>query len=352
MTRKILISITAGFILLISLVAMLKSNSKTNETRNNKITVKTAPVLTKEISLPIHTSGKLASKTEMKLSFKIGGITEDILVEEGQKVRKGQLLAKLDQSEINAKVTQVRSGFAKVSRDLERVKKLYADSVATLEQKQDATTAYEVALSNIKVAEFNLQHSAIYAPQDGKILKRLGEKNELIGAGMPVFFFGSTGKDWIVRAGVSDRDIIRLQLGDSASVLFDAYPDKKFPAYVSEIAEAADPRTGTYEIELVVISTQQKLVSGFVAQTKIFPSDHKRYAIIPIEALVEGDGRNGFVFTLSQNSNEVKKILVRIAFLINDKVAVEYGLENVDNVVTEGSAYLGEGSVVEVLKIR
>jgi len=112
MTKKILISLTAGFILLISLVAILKSNSKSNERRNNNITVKTAPVLMKEISLPIHTSGKLVSKIEMKLSFKIGGIIEDILVEEGQKVKKGQLLAKLDQSEINGKVIQAKRVFA------------------------------------------------------------------------------------------------------------------------------------------------------------------------------------------------------------------------------------------------
>jgi membrane fusion protein, multidrug efflux system len=350
MTKNILISVTAGFILLISLVAILKSNSKTNAARKNKIAVKTAPVLTKEISLPIHSSGKLASKTEMKLSFKIGGIIEDIFVDEGQKVNKGQLLAKLDQSEISAKVTQARSGFAKAIRDLERVKKLYADSVATLEQLQDVTTAFEITQSNIKVAEFNLRHSAIYAPQDGKILKRLSEKNELIGAGMPLFFFGSSGTDWIIRTGVTDRDIIRLQLGDSASVSFDAYPDKNFPARVSEIAEAADPRTGTYEIELVVASATQKLVSGFVAHAKIFPWDNKRYAIIPIEALVEGDGNKGFVFTLAHNSSGVKKIPVKIAFLIKDKVAVKSGLENVNEVVTEGAAYLGEGSIVEVLK--
>jgi membrane fusion protein, multidrug efflux system len=350
MTKNILISVTAGFILLISLVAILKSNSKTNAARKNKIAVKTAPVLTKEISLSIHSSGKLASKTEMKLSFKIGGIIEDILVEEGQKVKKGQLLAKLDQSEINAKVTQARSGFAKASRDLERVKKLYADSVATLEQLQDVTTAFEIAQSNIKVAEFNLKHSAIYAPQDGKILKRLSEKNELIGAGMPLFFFGSSGKDWIIRIGVTDRDIIRLQLGDSASVSFDAYPDKNFPARVSEIAEAADPRTGTFEIELVVTSIQQKLISGFVGQVQIFPSDQKCYHIIPIEALVEGDGRNGYVFTQRHNSEKVEKLPVKIVFLINDQVAIETGLENISEVITEGAAYLGEGSVVGVLK--
>ena len=68
--------------------------------------------------------------------------------------------------------------------------------------------------------------------------------------------------------------------------------------------------------------------------------------------VVEGSSDKGFVYTLPQNSDEVKKLPVKIAFLIKDKVAVEYGLENVDNVVTEGAAYLGEGSIVDILETK
>jgi len=117
--------------------------------QSNKIPVKTTPVKQEEIVTLIHTSGKLFSEAEMKLSFKIGGIIEEIFVDEGQQVHKGKLLAKLDQAEIEAQVNQAKNAFEKANRDRDRVYKLYEDSVATLEQLQDATTGLEIVKSNL-----------------------------------------------------------------------------------------------------------------------------------------------------------------------------------------------------------
>jgi len=328
----------------------LGCNSKANELQTEaEILVKTAAVQQQEITLPVHTSGKLSSKSEMKLSFKVGGIIKNIFVDEGQTVKKGQLLAKLDLSEINARVTQARSGFDKAKRDLERVKQLYADSVATLEQMQDATTGFEIANSNLNVAEFNLQHSAIYAPDDGKILKRFVETNELVGAGHPVFMFGSSSTDWIVRVGVSDRDILRLQLGDSAIVAFDAYPNVTLPARVSEIAEAADPMSGTFEVELKITEGNYKLISGFFAKVDIIPSVKQLSFIIPIEAFVEGDAHRGFVYTLQKDRSKVRKIPVEVGVIFEESLAIVSGLDNVSLVITEGTPYLTEESAVKII---
>lgn len=338
---------------MIPLLIWLNCNSKANEIQSQeKVIVKTAPVRLQDISFPIHTSGRLASKTEMKLSFKVGGIIQKIFVDEGQTLKKGQILATLDLSEINAKVIQARSGFEKTKRDFERVKRLYADSVATLEQMQDATTALEIARSNLKVAEFNLQHSAIYSPVDGKVLKRFVEVNELIGVGMPAFIFGSSGKDWIVRVGVADCDIIRIQLADSAVVSVDAYPDVKFPARISEIAEAADPMSGTFEVELSVDTKNYKIISGFIAKVEIFPAKKQRLFIVPIESLIEGDGHNGFVYTLATNREKAKKIPVKVGFILEKEVAIVAGLENVNQVITDGASYLTDGAEVKLVEVK
>jgi RND family efflux transporter MFP subunit len=174
------------------------------------------------------------------------------------------------------------------------------------------------------------------------------EENEMVSAGMPIFFFASTEKDWIVRAGVSDRDLVRLRLNDPAVLQFDAYPGETFQARVSEIAESSDPLTGTYEIELKVDATDKKLVSGFVAQVDISPSSKERYAIIPIEAMVEADGRQGFVYTVDTSTNQAIRIPITIGFLFEDKVAVAAGLDEIAFVVTEGAPYLIEGTKVEI----
>ena len=177
----------------------------------------------------------------LKLSFKTGGIVASVNVKEGDRVKKGDLLAALDLSEIKANVVQAQNGYEKALRDIERVENLYRDSVATLEQKQNATTALNVAKSTLEIARFNLAHSSITAPGDGIILKQLSRRNEMVAAGYPVFFFGSSGKQWKIKANLSDRDIVRVNPGDSAVVNFDAHPEVEFCAVVDQVGGIANP---------------------------------------------------------------------------------------------------------------
>jgi multidrug efflux system membrane fusion protein len=314
------------------------------------IPVELAAVAYKDISLAVHSAGILSSRKEMRLSFKTGGIVDQIYVKEGQRVKKGELLAKLKLEEIRAAFIQAQNTMAKAERDMERVNNLYADSVATLEQKQDAETALNIAMSNFKVAEFNLVHSQITAPENGKVLKQFIEENELIAPGVPVFYFGSGGEKWIVKAGITDRAIIKIHLGDSADVYLDPYPKAIFPAYVTEITEAVDPMTGTYEVELQIDQKDFRLMSGFVAKVSIYPAEKQKYYLIPIEALVEADEESGYIFTMinSKENKAAKKIAVKIGPVINDKVVITEGLENIENVITTGSAYLEDGMKVNI----
>ena len=107
------------------------------------VPVKLAPVRMATRAEPIVASGLVSSAEEARLSFKVGGIINQMLVDEGQTVRKGQLLATLDLTEMNAQVSQAQLASEKAERDLGRVKSLYADTAATLEQLQNATTGTE-----------------------------------------------------------------------------------------------------------------------------------------------------------------------------------------------------------------
>lgn len=335
--------------ILILFFIYLSCGSNTEKVESSKkIAVRTALVQEKEISIPVMTSGKVAAQKEIKLSFKIGGIINSILADEGQTVQKGDILASLDLAEIKAQVTQARSGYDKAVRDHERVQRLFADSVATLEQMQDVTTALDIAQSGLNIAEFNLKHAVIYAPHKGRIMKRFVEKNELVGAGMPAFLFASIGDDWIVRVGVSDKDVVRLQISDSATVNFDVYPDVDFPATVTEIGEAADPMSGTYEVELRLNPGAYKMISGFVGKVKIMPQRTERLAIIPIDALIEGDKNQAYVFRFDPESESVRKVPVEIARIFENEAGIRKGLEQTREIVTDGAPYLTDGIVVQV----
>jgi RND family efflux transporter MFP subunit len=315
------------------------------------VPVKITGVTRQELSIPIHASGRLYPKSMVKLSFKVGGIIGKLQVAEGDTVKKGQLLALLDLSEIKARYNQARNGWLKVQRDLKRVKNLYNDRAATLEQLQDMETAFKVAESNLNIAAFNLDHSRITAPAEGKILKRFAEPGEMIGPGFPVYLFGSTESRWVIKTGISERDIVRVARSDEAVIQFDAHPGKRFAAVVSEISQALDHASGTYEVEVELTDFAEqgyKLMAGFVGKARIEPSAREFFFVIPIDSIVEGEGNQGIVFTVKDN--KAMRVKIEVAHIFPETAAVASGLEDIKTVVTSGAAYLKDSSPVEVIK--
>ena len=128
------------------------------------IPVRIAQAEERVLVFPVVASGILTSGQEAKPGFKTGGVIKRTFVEEGDRVFKGQLLATLHMAEINAQAQQAEEGLAKAKRDLQRAKNLYADSVATLEQVQNASTAVRLAEESIQIARFNQQDSEVRSP--------------------------------------------------------------------------------------------------------------------------------------------------------------------------------------------
>jgi RND family efflux transporter MFP subunit len=290
----------------------------------------------------IRTSGKLSSKLEFRLSFKTGGVIDQIPVDEGKRVNKGDLLAQLELSEIQSKVDQARLAVNKAERDFQRAKNLYADSVVTLEIYQNAKTALDAAISDLKIAEFNFNHSSIEAPARGLVLKKMAEENEIIAPGHPVIYFASTENDWIMRVNVTDKDRVRLNLSDSAEIFFDAYPERIFHGVISEMAEIADPYTGTFEIELSLIDTIHAPVNGLIGSANLFPSQPVDLPLIPYEALLEGDGMFGLVYVIRNGLPEKRGIGI---YALDERgILVKNGLSPGDSIVIEGGPYLRDDS--------
>jgi RND family efflux transporter MFP subunit len=329
--------------------------STTNDKADEAVVpVKLTPVQTVVRAEPVVASGLVSSAREARLSFKIGGIINQMFVEEGQTVRKGQLLATLDLTEINAQVSQAQLANEKAERDLNRVKNMYADTAATLEQLQNATTGTNVAKQNLTIAQFNRSYAQIRSTVDGTVTRKMANAGEMTSPGATVYQISSNRpNDWVVRVGVSDKDWARLRLGNRASVALDAYPDQTFNGTITELAQAADPVNKLYEVEVRINPGAAKLAPGLFAKVTLVPAQSRSYAVVPIEAIVEGNGKEGFVFVLADDkqnggSFHVRKLPVQIGFLDNDKVLLTNGLSDSQKVITAGSAYLTEESSVVV----
>lgn len=308
--------------------------------------VRTATAVVGPAAPSIRTNGLLANEDEIRLSFKVGGVIRRLSVTEGDQVRKGQKLAEIEQTEIDAQVEQAAQAHAKARRDVERGERLYADKVISLEQLQDLRTQLAVNEAALNSAKFNWSYATIVAPHDGTVLRRLAEERELVQAGSPILVLGAKDKGFIVRAGLADREIVQVKLGDEAQVRLDALPGRTLTGKVTEVSGASDASSGMFGIEVAVDPTELPLKSGLVAKLTITPSTAKagERIYVPVSAIVEGHGRTARVFVL--DDKHVRQREVDVAFIEGETVALEAGLSAGEQVVTDGALYLEDGEEV------
>jgi multidrug efflux system membrane fusion protein len=298
----------------------------------------------------ISSNGIVASKDEMRLSFKVGGVIKAIHVEEGHAVRAGQKLAEIELTEINAQVEQARALEQKAERDLARGERLYADEVISLEQLQDLRTQAALQKAQLSSAQFNRGYSVITAPYDGVVLRKLSQEREQVPAGQPVLVVSGQKRGYVVRAGLSDRDVVQLKLGDPAEIRMDAYPGRSIPGAVSEIAHAAEPKSGLFPIEIRVDSTQIALASGLVAKVQVYPATARASTLtyVPVSAIVEGDGHRASVYVVE--GDHAKRREVEVAFIESQGVALTEGLHPGERIVTDGALYLQDNDRIAIVQ--
>ena len=303
-----------------------------------------------EGAVTITASGTLGAKDEVPLAFKVGGVVLRVNVDEGAQVHAGDVLAELDLREIDAAVAKANAGAEKAGRDAARVERLYHDSVATLAQWQDVQTVRDVAQADLRSAQMNRDYAVITAPADGVVLQRLVNGGAQIAAGSKVLVLGSAARGAVFRAGLADRDAVRVRVGNSAVATFDALPGREFHGRVRQIGADADPHTGTYAVE-VALDDVAGLPNGLMGRARIgaaaTASSNAGAVAIPAEALVEGDGTVGIVFGVDSAKHVAIRHRVTLVGVDGDRVLVR-GLVGVGAVVTTGAAWLKDSTRVEI----
>jgi RND family efflux transporter MFP subunit len=311
--------------------------------------VRAEPARSLALSSLVRSVGILAPRDEIRLSFKTGGVVDSIAVDVGDAVRKGQLLAVIKRAEVDAAVAQAGEAAEKARRGLERGRRLRADEVATEEQVEDLTTAYNVARSNLDAARFNARFARIEAPDDGVVLQRLAEQDELVQPGQPVLVVGSTGAGWIVRAALVDRDAVRANVGDAATVTFDAFPGREFAGRITRVGSSADPMTATFEIEVEIAPDGARFARGLIAKLSLALTgggDGKARTMVPVAAIVEADGSSATVFVVDPRDGVARRKQVTVGPIVGDRVVVADGLTPGEQVITDGAAWLVDGEPV------
>ncbi len=299
---------------------------------------------------PVVTTGIITTASDQVLSFKTGGLIQKILVEEGQPVKQGQLLAELKPQEIDAAYMQASQMHDKAQRDLQRGQRLYQDQVISLEQLQNLETQANIAAAQLQAARFNQNSSRIVANSEGVVLRKLVQPNETVAPGQPVLALGVSSQGFKVKLGLSDRDVLQLKKDGRAEVTIDALSAITLQGRISVIGGAASTDNGLFPVEVVLAPANQALVAGMIANVSLYPDvadmSDRHLLYIPAGAVVSGEDRKAKVFVL--DNDHASKRDIDVAFFTRDQVAVRHGLAVTDKVITDGTLYLKDGEKVSV----
>ncbi len=315
-------------------------------TATEAVPVRTVPLVRTERPLQVSVSGLFSTDDESVLSFKTGGIIRSVLVREGDRVKAGQLLATIDLTEIEAQVKQAELGLEKATRDLQRAENLHRDSVASLEQLQNARTAKELAAQQYTAAQFNRQYAQIRATADGYVLRKFMQEGQLAGPGTPVLQVNGAGRGtWVLKAGIADKDWARVAVGDSATVTSDALPGRTLQGVVRSRSMGADPASGQFQVEIAVqAEADVPVASGLFGKALVRTRLPFQGWAVPLESVLDGNVDQGYVFTVKDG--KAVRTPVTIAGLTPTEVLISRGLEHSTDLVVSGSAYLTDGSPV------
>jgi multidrug efflux system membrane fusion protein len=300
------------------------------------VKVKTAKVV--ESTMPVVATGHIAHRSEQALTYLVKGIIEQVAANQGDRVKKGQVLARLNMEEIDAQVTKAEALLAQAKKDLVRITSLSRQSLASEELLQQTKTALTLAQSDLRIVRFNRLHAEIIAPQDGIILRRDVEPNEWIQLGKQAFVFAADKSDWVVNLSVADKDVVRLKIGDTAKIKLDAYPNHQFEARIIEIAAQANHRIQTFGIQLRLKQPSVNLLSGLIAHVIIEPSETQSVILMPVSSLLSATGKTAQVYVVNDSMAEIRQ--VDVAFVNAGLVAISNGLQEGEQIITQGTPFV------------
>lgn len=310
-----------------------------------------------------HHTGPVVPRTEVQAGFRVAGRIAARLVQVGDRVEPGQVLARLDPVDLDlslkaaeARLAQAVAQDVQAAADLKRYTPLLASG--TIAQAQfdrvkaaaDAAAAQRrEAMSSLDMARNQRAYGALTLDQGGIVTELLADAGQVVAAGQTVLRIATDlGRE--VAIDVSEADVARLKVGDVGQVVFWADRQVTLPGTIREITPAADPASRTFRLRLSLpaAATDDDAVRlGMTAQVRFPDAGAPSLALLPSSALFQ-DGDRPAVWVLAASRDRVLLRPVEVAGYRQDGVLVKAGLQAGELVVTAGAHRLDAGLPVRV----
>ncbi len=307
--------------------------------------------------------GKVSAALHADMAFEVSGKIVEFPVTEGQNVKKGAVLARLDPRDFQAARDAAMARLNAARADYERIRDLYERNAVSRQEYDVARRNFEVQEANIKSVHKALEDSSLRAPFAGRVAKKLVEDFANVNAKQPVLVlqddsslevvFDVPESDWrFATPGLSvEERNTRLEV----QVVLSAFPDKPLPGKLKELATQADAATRTFRATVAFDAPADLMIlPGMTARVVLKPlEDIPKMATqmkIPANAVVPDGSGGSFVWKVDPDSMVVERRAVELGDLSGSDVGVKSGLSGGDLIATSGVHHLRDGMVVRRLE--
>jgi RND family efflux transporter MFP subunit len=313
--------------------------------RSAAIPVRVVPVERRAIAQFLETNGTVESDNDVALVARTSGPIVELLVEEGMKVEAGQLLARIDDAEIRARLALAKVNEGEAELAYERAKAQYENEILSRELFDQASAKLEAARASVHETQVQLDYTSIKAPFTGMIVTRFIKFAQHVQSSTPLFRI-SAFDPLQCPIQVPEKDLGRLRVGQPAHLTVEAFPGERFEARVLRVSPVVDSATGTVKTTLEV-ETRGRLRPGMFASVFLETDRHADALVIPKTALVlESIGDTVYV----KDGEVAKRREVRLGYDEGDHVEVVAGLEAGQDVIVLGQDSLSDGTPIYVLE--
>ncbi|MCC7093910.1 MAG: efflux RND transporter periplasmic adaptor subunit [Ignavibacteriaceae bacterium] len=364
-TIIVALAIIAAIIILYPIVF-----SKTIEVKLTSVMLQS----TAQTSAVLTASGYVVAQRQASVSSKGTGVMVYLGVVEGDKVKKGQIIARLDDRDIQAQLDEAKSGLQlyqaqlnEVQNSYNREKELFSRGLSSQQNLDQAETTYNMLLANIEIAkariqeaEVSLENMIIRAPFDGTVLTKNAEVGEIVAP----FGASTTSRAAVVtiadmnslmiEADVSESNIDRIKTNQDCEIVLDAYPQKSYPGYVFKIVPTADRSKATVMVKVGFKEYDSRVLPEMSAKVSFLsqPIDAKmlseeKYLVVQTSTIRQ---ENGSSVVYKVDNDTAVPVEIKTGRSIGNYTEVISGLEAGDSVIGKITDEIKAGTKVKIVQ--
>ena len=354
--KRVIITIVILVVALGGIYLILKNNKKKNAEKtafiaegSGAIAVRVATVEKKVVNLDFSANGNFIPKKELNFLSENAGRVSAIYVEEGDHVRKGQVLAHIDAEIINTDRETAEANYQNAVRDEARYASSFATGGVTQQQLDQAKLATRNAKLRLQASQRKLSDANLKSPIDGIVNKKYIEVGAFVNAqGTQMFELVDVSK-LKLKVNVNESQVANLKIGDQIDIKSSVFPDQKFTGKITFIASKADA-TLNFPLEIEVANNAKSSLKAGMYGTAVFNFPKQAPSILVPRTSFVGSVSSNQVYVLDQATKTSKTRTVVTGRILGENVEILDGLKEGEIVITSGQINLADGMPVSVVK--